>query len=158
MTVRILPLAVAFTLASLVPAVPVRAHEGHEHTDVHAHGHGHADHAHDAPHAGADHHHEATHGGLVRTAGDHHLELLVHGQTVSLWVQDGDQHDLPVKGTQGKLIVKPAGQTAQVLALHPVGDHLEATLNLKGGGHHLPVVVQILHQGERLTARFVVDL
>ena len=147
MTFRILPLALAMALSNLVSMAPVQAHEGHDHAGGHA----------PAAAPDHDHHHDSVHGGIVRTAGDHHLELVPSRKTFSLWIQDGEQHDLPVKGAQGKLIVKMAGQTAQVFVLHPAGDHLEAAVNFPSGGH-MPAIVQVSFEGERLSARFPVDL
>ena len=162
MNLRLLPLAVALSLIGLVPAVPVRAHEGHHHGDSHdaphhhEHGPGHGPH-HEGMHEGDDHHHDARHGGIVRTAGAHHLELVPTLRTFSLWIQDGDQHDLPVTGARGKLIVKPAGQAPKAVDFRVAGDHLEADVNLAAGGH-LPAIVQVVFQGKRLSARFPVDL
>lgn len=165
MNLRPVSLAIACSLAMFSPVLPAAAHEGHDHGDSHAAGHDHdhdhgapaGGHAHEPAQAAGDHHHDAMHGGLVRTAGDHHLELVASRQSFSLWIQDGDQHDLPVKGAMGKLIVKPAGQSPKVFEFRVAGDHLEAPVNLATGGH-VPAIVQVVYQGKRLTARFPVDL
>lgn len=110
-----------------------------------------------APPAADDHAHEAPHGGTVKTAGAGHLELVLDGQTLTVYALDGGEASLPVAGIAGaQAIVQPASGSAQTVALEPVDDHLTGTV--PAGVTAYTAIVTVPVAGETRSARFEVGL
>jgi hypothetical protein len=62
------------------------------------------------------HAHEASgqHGGRVADAGKYHVELVAKGETVDVFVMDGEQKPLPAAGFKGTVILVVGGKPARV--------------------------------------------
>lgn len=58
------------------------------------------------------------HGGRVTDAGSFHVELVVKGETVDVYVSDGKQKPVPATGFKGTAILVVGGKPARV-ALEP---------------------------------------
>ncbi|BAT58070.1 hypothetical protein GJW-30_1_00584 [Variibacter gotjawalensis] len=100
------------------------------------------------------HSHEGKFGGIVSEAGDYHVELVAKNDTIDVYVRDGDDKEMPIKGFKGVAIFTLAGK-AQRVPLEVVDDKrlsgkASAPLPAK-----LKVAVQITPPGKRaVTAKF----
>lgn len=54
------------------------------------------------------------HGGRVTDAGTYHVELVAKGETVDLFVSDGNQKPVPAAGFKGTAILVVGGKPARV--------------------------------------------
>ena len=54
------------------------------------------------------------HGGRVTDAGKYHVELVAKGETVDVFVMDGEQKPLPAAGFKGTAILVVGGKPARV--------------------------------------------
>ena len=89
--------------------------------------------------AGAQHDHAAPgpHGGRVQDAGPWHAELVTRGETVAVYLSDGDGRPLKPAGFTGVAILKGGAKAARI-PLAPEGDRLagraEADLGARPAG------------------------
>jgi hypothetical protein len=135
---KLLLVPLAFAMAA---ATPVSAHEGENH-----------DHAQEE----AGHDHDPKHGGVVVHSGHHHLELVVNGANVELFVrsEEGGDEDVAAAKAQATLLVD--GKAEQV-ALQPAGASLKGVRNSSEGKVATAVVSLTMPGHETEQARFLLD-
>jgi hypothetical protein len=94
-------------------------------------------------------------GGIQVDAGDKHVELIVEGPKLAVYVTDAKDGALPLAGATGRAIVQDGGRTATVTLAPAEGDRLVGTAEVpiaKGAR----VVTSLTIAGEPVQARFVV--
>jgi hypothetical protein len=67
------------------------------------------------------------HGGKVVEAGDYHVEAVVKGTTLDVFVRDHDDKDISTKGFKGTAILIVNGKPAQIALTHRDGNVLTGT-------------------------------
>ena len=67
---------------------------------------------------------QTAHGGQVRMAGPYHLELVVRGQEVTLYVNDHADDPIVVAEGSAKVIIRSGRRSRWVVVLMPAGDNL----------------------------------
>ncbi|AYA39082.1 hypothetical protein D3Y59_18020 (plasmid) [Hymenobacter oligotrophus] len=109
-----------------------------------------AAHSHNA--AGETHAHTAPHGGIVRTAGKYHVELVLAGSQMTVYLLDGNEQTLATKGLTGTAMVLQGGKTASV-PLAPYGDN-QLRGALPAGATPTTAIITLRRGGETISARF----
>ncbi len=71
----------------------------------------------------------APHGGQIRMAGPYHLELVVAGDIVTLYVTDHSDQPIDTAGGSAKVIITSGKKKRYVVILSPAGGN-----KLRGGG------------------------
>ena len=92
--------------------------------------HDHAAHG-DKPAAtpGESHAHKAPHGGMVRTAGDYHIEVVAKPGQLTVYLLDGKEGVTANKGVTGSATVQTTDNKSATMTLTPAGDeHFVAKL------------------------------
>jgi len=72
---------------------------------------------------------QTPHGGQVRMAGPYHLELVVHGQELTLYVTDHGDDPITTADGSAKVILRSGRRNRAVVVLMPAGDNV-----LRGSG------------------------
>jgi hypothetical protein len=107
--------------------------------------------------AGGQHAHGAPHGGTVKEAGSGHLEAVVMGRNLLIYVLDANEADVPVEGIAGaQVVIQQQSGSVQTVALEPMADHLMATV--PAGVRAYTAIVTVPFAGEDRSARFEVGL
>lgn len=63
------------------------------------------------------HDHGSPHGGIVQSAGDYHIELLVKGGNMTVYLLDANEKTVPNKGVSGKATLMFTDKTSTTLDL-----------------------------------------
>ena len=74
--------------------------------------------------SGDAHEHKAPHGGIVRSAGDYHLELVQDETGYKVYLLDAKEKTLPVTGLSGKATCMTKDKKKTEVDLTVDGDHL----------------------------------
>ncbi|KAA9325112.1 hypothetical protein F0P96_20660 [Hymenobacter busanensis] len=111
------------------------------------HGHGQGHNA-----AGETHAHKAPHGGIVRTAGKYHVELVLAGSQMTVYLLDGKEQTLANKGLTGTAMVLQGGKTTSV-ALAAFGDN-QLQGALPAGATPTTAIITLRRGSETISARF----
>lgn len=144
-----LPLPLLFVLAACQPSTP------DPRAETHTHKHGAQPGLPDDSAPGEDHPHQAPHGGLVATAGDKHIELLIQPNGhLDVFLLSEETRPISAASAQGKIKLL-AGASLQEFALVPHGDHLttEAVVPPPTADDTLIVLVDLSYQGKPYSAR-----
>lgn len=96
------------------------------------------------------------HGGIQVDAGDKHVELVVEGPKLAVYVTDAKHAALALAGASGRAIVQDGGRTATVALAPAEGDRLVGTAEAPVG-KGARVVTSLTIAGEPVQARFVVQ-
>jgi hypothetical protein len=136
-----LPLILA---AALVAATSFSAQAQHSYKP------GAAAHGHKA--AGETHAHTSPHGGVVRTAGNYHVELVLAGNQMTVYLLDGQEKTLPSQGLTGTAMVQQGGKTASVKLAAAGLNQLRATL--PAGATPTTAIITLRRGTETINARF----
>ena len=96
------------------------------------------------------------HGGIQVDAGDKHVELVVEGPKLAVYVTDAKHAALALAGATGRAIVQDGGRTATVALAPAEGDRLVGTAEAPVG-KGARVVTSLTIAGEPVQARFVVQ-
>ncbi|MCC3160219.1 hypothetical protein LJ737_23485 [Hymenobacter sp. 15J16-1T3B] len=116
----------------------------------HAHKPGAAGHGHNA--AGETHAHTAPHGGIVRTAGKYHVELVLQGGQMTVYLLDGKEQTQANKGLTGTAMVQQGGKTTTVPLAAYGDDQLRGAL--PAGATPTTAIITLRRGGETISARF----
>ncbi len=93
------------------------------------------------------------HGGQVQEAAEHWVEFVVHGDQVTVWINEQDNKPLPTSEWSGKATVLVGGKN-QVVALIPgEGNSATGTLSAPASGR-VTAVLQLTIDGKPTQARF----
>jgi hypothetical protein len=93
-------------------------------------------------------------GGIVVTADDHPIELVVQGEELVFYVGDHDGKPMPTKGVKGRAVVQDGGKTFTV-ALSPAPPNRLVGKLPRPLGAKARVVFSSQFEGHNLQARFV---
>lgn len=98
---------------------------------------------------------EGAHGGMLRAAGQYHLELLVEEGQLRVWITDHANNPQTTRGAQGRAMVASRDRRLSVL-LTPDGDNALAGRHPElRDGEDLRVALTVSMQGEAaVQARF----
>ncbi len=69
-----------------------------------------------------EHAHGSPHGGIVQTAGDYHVEMVMAKEKMTFYLLDGKEKTLPNKGITGSVILQFADKTSATVTLTAMGD------------------------------------
>jgi len=122
----------------------------HEHATEETHEHTAAKIAH--KHGGEDHAHGSPHGGVVKTAGDYHIEQVVGEGKVSYYLLDGAEKSITNKDVTGTVILQFSDETISD-KLSPEGDG-HFTLELKEGASSFTSIVSFVVNEKTVIAKF----
>ena len=103
----------------------------------------------------AAHEGQGPHGGMQVDAGDKHVELVVEGPKLAVYVTDAKHAALALAGASGRAIVQDGGRTATVALAPAEGDRLVGTADAPLG-KGARVVTSLTIAGQPVQARFVV--
>ena len=67
---------------------------------------------------------QTAHGGQVRMAGPYHLELVVRGQEVTLYINDHADNPIATADGSAKMIIRSGRRNRAVVVLMPIGDNI----------------------------------
>ncbi|MDO9184397.1 MAG: heavy metal-binding domain-containing protein [Bacteroidia bacterium] len=67
------------------------------------------------------HDHGSPHGGIVQSAGDYHIELLVKGENMTVYLLDANEKAIPNKGVTGKATLMFTDKTSATVDLTASG-------------------------------------
>ena len=135
--------------------------EKHKHSAGKEHSHKHAEgekaHEHgevkEHSHHGEDHAHKATHGGVVKTAGNYHIEMVKGEEKVSFYLLDGKENTIPNKDITGTAILQFENKTTATEKLTAQGnDHF--IVKLKEPELSFTCVVSFKVGGKTVSAKF----
>lgn len=96
------------------------------------------------------------HGGPVTDAGDHHIELVLKADSVTVYVTRSDDTPVDLEGANGRAIVL-AGRNQSKLDLVPSAKALTGAADISGDGPFTVVVTVNLASEAPLQARFKLD-
>jgi len=102
--------------------------------------------------AGERHAHPSPHGGVVHAAGAHHLEAVLQGQQLTVYMYDGKMQPLPTKQVSGSVLLEQGGKPVLVSLVASGGDRLQA--QLPAGAEKGPATVQLTSGKQPISARF----
>ncbi|GAB2954497.1 hypothetical protein GCM10027048_19910 [Hymenobacter coalescens] len=131
-------------LAALLLAAPLSLSAQHGHKP------GAAAHGHNA--AGETHAHAAPHGGIVRTAGKYHVELLLKGGQMTVYLLDDKEQSQSNKGLTGTAMLQQGGKTTTV-KLAAFGDN-QLRAQLPAGATPTTAIITLRRGTETINARF----
>jgi Heavy metal binding domain len=117
--------------------------------------HDHAAHGatHGAAQAGESHAHKAPHGGMVRTAGDYHIEVVAAPGQLTVYLLDGKEGITANKGVTGTATVQTTDNKSATVTLTPAGDeHFVA--KLADGATARTAVISFQVKGKSVSAIF----
>ena len=103
--------------------------------------------------AGETHQHKSPHGGVVRSAGDYHLELVRDEKGYKVYLLDAKEKTLPVTDLTGKATCLTKEKKKMEMELTAAGDHMVLATDpeaLEGG----TVIVAIRKGSESVSAKF----
>ncbi len=103
-------------------------------------------------HHGEDHAHGSPHGGVVKTAGDYHIEMVVGEGEVSYYLLDGEEKSIPNADVTGTVILQFDDETLSDKLTPKGGDHF--TLELKEGASPFTSIVSFVVNGKTVVAKF----
>lgn len=106
--------------------------------------------------APGDHAHASPHGGQVATAGNYHIELLVHSDEVHVYLLSEKLETLPVKDVSGTIEVLASGAEARRATLRPAGEALTAPIDTSKLAKFVALVTLTI-EGKAHSARFSID-
>ena len=136
-------LRISLAVAALFAAAPLASQAQHSHDKAAPHGH---------QAAGETHAHMAPHGGVVRTAGNYHLELVAAPNQLNVYLLGDKMSAVASVGGAGTVLVQRTDNTTASLKLAPAGDHYTATL--PAGAAIRTAIVTLKAQGKTINARF----
>jgi hypothetical protein len=103
----------------------------------------------------AAHEGQGPHGGIQVDAGDKHVELVVEGPKLAVYVTNRDDAAVAIAGATGRAVVQDGGRTATVALAPAEGDRLVGTAEAPIG-KGARVVTSLTIAGQPVQARFVV--
>lgn len=106
--------------------------------------------------ATAAHAHETSgqHGGRVADAGKFHVELVAKGDTVEVFVTDGEQKPLPAAGFKGTAILVVGGKPTRVPLEPDAGNRLTGKAAVAVGDRPRGAVQLITPDGATASGKF----
>ncbi len=134
--------------------------ESHEHADGDQHSHADADvheqeaHEHESGQEdGEDHAHKAHHGGVVKTAGDHHIEMVREAGRVDIYLLDGQENVISNEGVTGSAVLQLADNMTASMELKPVGD-THFVMELEDPGQLVSCIISFMVGDKTVSAKF----
>ena len=103
----------------------------------------------------ATHEGQGPHGGIQVDAGDKHVELVVEGANLAVYVTDAKHASVPLDGATGRVVIQDSGRTATVPLAAAENDRLVGTAEAPIG-KGARVVTSLTIAGQPVQARFVV--
>ncbi len=104
-----------------------------------------------------DHAHAAPHGGMVESAGNGHMEMVLSDGNLFIYPFDAAEEPLSVEGiTDATAVIQAEGEAEQTITLTPMGDHLMGSLY--GDANHFTAHVSMPVEGVTWTAHFSVEM
>lgn len=103
--------------------------------------------------AGEAHQHKAPHDGMVRSAGDYHVELVQDEKGYKVYLLDAKEKTLPMTDLTAKATCLTKDKKKMEMELTAAGDHMVLETDpeaLEGG----TVIVAIRKGGESISAKF----
>jgi hypothetical protein len=101
---------------------------------------------------------QTPHGGQVRMAGPYHLELVVRGHEVTLYINDHADDRIATADGSAKVIIRSGRRNRAVVVLMPAGDNiLRGTGEFKLGKSNDVSVLVALHGADPQRAQFRLD-
>jgi hypothetical protein len=104
---------------------------------------------------GLAHEAKGPHGGIQADAGDKHVELVVSGPQLTVYVTDAKHGSLALAEATGRAVVQDSGRTATVPLAPAEGNRLVGTAEAPIG-KGARVVTSLTIAGQPVQARFVV--
>ncbi len=101
---------------------------------------------------GPAHSHKAHHGGMVKSAGDYHIELVDRNNQYFVYLLDAAERAISLKGITGLAILRDGDRTVHTQTLTPTFN-THFVLQTKGIGHNA-VIVNFLVNNQNITAKF----
>lgn len=102
-------------------------------------------------HSSEAHEHGSPHGGIVKAAGNYHIEMVQDGKSLDFYLLDAKE--MPVKETAtGTAMLQVENQAAGSKPLIKEGDHF--TLSLPKDAHDFNAIVTFAIRGTTVTAQF----
>lgn len=135
--------------------------EKHEHSagEEHSHEHAKGEKAHkhgegeEHGHHGEDHAHKAAHGGIVKTAGNYHIEMVKDEENIRFYLLDGKENTIPNKDITGTAILQLDNQTTVTEKLTAEGDD-HFIVQLKEPDKSFTCIVSFKVSGKTVSAKF----
>ena len=102
--------------------------------------------------AGPAHPHKSAHGGIVKSAGDYHIELLERSNQYHIYLLDVSEKPVNIKGVTGLAILRDGDRTVHTQSLTPTfNTHFVLKTN---GIDHTAVIVNFNVNKQNITAKF----
>lgn len=139
MKLQHLLLIVAFWLVAPASLLAQRSHKP-----------GTASHGHQA--AGETHAHTSPHGGIVRTAGNYHVELVLAQGQLTAYLLDANERTVATAGMTGTALVQQGSKTTSVSLTAAANNALRGALPT--GATPTTAIITLHRRNETITARF----
>ncbi|GEO02541.1 hypothetical protein AAE02nite_02050 [Adhaeribacter aerolatus] len=102
--------------------------------------------------SGPAHAHKSNHGGVVKSAGDYHIELVTKSNQYLIYLLDAGEHPISLKGVTGLAILRDGDRTVHTQTLTPTfNTHFVLHTN---GTAHSAVIVNFMVNNQNITAKF----
>jgi hypothetical protein len=102
--------------------------------------------------SGPAHAHKSTHGGLVKSAGDYHIELVDRNSQYLIYLLDAAERPISLKGITGLAILRDGDRTVHTQSLTPTFN-THFVLKTEGAAHSA-VIVNLIVNNQNITAKF----
>jgi len=102
---------------------------------------------------GEDHSHSSPHGGVVKTAGNYHIEMVKGEGSVSFYLLDDEENAIPNKDIKGTVILQFDDQTTATEKLVAQGDD-HFIVSLKDADLTFTCIVSFKVNGKTINAKF----
>lgn len=99
-----------------------------------------------------DHAHASPHGGVVKTAGDYHIEMVMAGDKISFYVLDANEKTLSNKGVTGNVVLQFEDKTTSTEKLTAEGTEQWKVVPKKKDVMNCIVTFNV--NGKSITAKF----
>lgn len=101
----------------------------------------------------ASHKHTSPHGGLVKTAGNYHLELLQKAGVLTVYLLDANEKTMPLAGMSATALLQtPAGQVTTAKLIPTAAGQFVVTLDKTKSFHK--ALINVTVKGQSASASF----